>query len=413
MLIKLKLLFIIVVVLASTIPCVAQNSINGRVVDEEGKSLPYATVVLMTPADSTVQYYDIVDEEGKYKIYNIKNGRYLMQFSFVGKIAIYEEVTVPLESGEDFGEKVLKEDTITTGEVMVLADRVPIQVVKDTVSFDAKAFKTKPGAVVEELLKKLPGVEVDKSGNVKALGEDVTKVLVDGKVFFGNDPKVATKNLPAKAIDKVQVYDKKSDEADFMGIDDGIRDRTINLLLNEDSKKGYFGNAGAGIATEDHYKSKGDLYRFSSTIQTAILGMSNDVNQFGFTGQGDQFGKETPGLNSTTAGGLNLSYNTAKSNRNFISYLGSSTKRNLVQHTSTENFLQDGSYFQESDMVSDTRNKPHNINMGVHHNFKKQRILRSTCWITYPITNRIISAQMRRPFISTDFTKVIRSLKSV
>ena len=355
---KIRTLFIIVIALGSSIPCFAQHSIKGRVIDEKGEPLTYATVVLLNPADSTVQYYDVADKEGYYQINYIKPGNYLMQYSFVTKEVIYEEVTIPSDSGEDFGDKMMKA-AIMAGEVMVItAERIPIQFKSDTVAFDAKAFKTKTGAVVEDLLKKLPGIEVDKAGNMKALGEDVTKVLVEGKEFFSGDPKVATKNLPADAIDKVEVFDKKSEEAEFMGIDDGVRDRTINLLLNEDNKKGYFGNVDAGGGTGNHNKTGGKIYRFSSNFQSALLGMYNNVNEFGFTGKDmDTFGRQVSGLNTTAAGGINLSYNATGNNRYFISYLASLTKTILEQNTSTENFLKDGSYYQIEDMDNDERNE--------------------------------------------------------
>jgi len=376
MFIKLRSLFIIVILLGSAIPSFAQHSIKGRVIDEKGEPLTYATVVLLNPADSTVQYYDVADKEGYYQIKYIKPGNYLMQYSFVGMEVIYEEVTIPSESGEDFGDKMMKA-AIMEGEVLVItAERIPIQFKSDTVAFDAKAFKTRTGAVVEDLLKKLPGIEVDKAGNIKALGEDVTKVLVEGKEFFSGDPKVATKNLPADAIDKVEVFDKRSEEAEFMGIDDGILDRTINLLLNEDSKKGYFGNVDAGGGTGSHYKTGGDLYRFSSKFQGALLGMYNNINEFGFSGKGmGQFGQQVSGLNTSGAGGINLLYNAERYNRYYISYLLTSTKTILEQATSTENFLKDGSYYQDSDMDQDEKNTPHSIRFGVHHNFNTRHNL--------------------------------------
>ena len=117
-------------------------------------------------------------------------------------------------------------------------------------------------------------------------------MLVDGKEFFGNDPKIATKNLSAEALDKVQVFDRKSEEAEFSGIDDGIRDKTINLLLNEKHKNGYFGEIKAGYGTHDTYKADGKIYRFSKTVQSAFLGMSNNINEFDFTHRGDnQYGQ--------------------------------------------------------------------------------------------------------------------------
>lgn len=368
-------LFIMVIVSGSSIPCFAQHSIKGRVLDENGEPLTYANVVLLSPADSTLQYYDVADSKGHYQIENIEPGDYLMQFSFVTKEAIYENVTIPSDAGEDFGEKVMK-SSATMDEVVVAAEYIPIQIEQDTVAFNAKAFKTKTGAVAEDLLKKIPGIEVDKAGNVKALGEDVAKVLVDGKEFFDKDPKVATKNLPAKAIDKVQVYDKKSEEAEFMGIDDGVRERTLNLLLNEDNKKGYFGNAGAGGGTGNHYNTGGKIYRFSSQLQSALLGMYNNVNEFRFTGKDmEEFGRQVNGLNTAAAGGLNLSYSDTKFNRYFVSYLGSSTETDLKQTTSTENFLRDGSYHQTEDLDKKETNTPHRTHWGVRHKFNTRHNL--------------------------------------
>ena len=369
---RLRVLFIIAIVLGSSIPCFAQHSIEGRVIDEYGEALPYASVVLLNPADSTLQHYDIADDEGHYKITNIKAGNYLMQYSSVAKEVIYEEVTIP----SDFvGDKVMKEAAMMD-EVVVTAEYVPVQIRQDTVTFNAKAFKTKTGAVVEDLLKEIPGIEVDKAGNMKALGEDVKQVLVDGKEFFGKDPKVATKNLPAEAIDKVEVFDKKSEEAEFMGIDDGVRDRTINLLLNEENKKGYFGNVEAGGGTRSHYKTGGKIYRFSGTLQSALLGMYNDINEFGYTRRDkESWGRQIDGLNTTVAGGLNLSYNVTKYNRYFISYLISSTETILEQETSTENFVRDGSYDQTEDLVEDKRDTPHKANFGVRHRFNKEHNL--------------------------------------
>lgn len=169
-----------------------QRTIKGTVFNEEDEPLINATVVLLSPVDSTMKYFGVTNKNGLYQIKNIRDGNYIMQFSFVGS-------------------ELLNED----------------------------------------LLKKIPGIEVDVSGNIKALGEEVTKVLVDGKEFFGSDKKVAVKNLPADAIDKVEVYDKKSYEAEFTRIDDGVRDRTINLELLEEAKAGNLGNLEVGAGQEN------------------------------------------------------------------------------------------------------------------------------------------------------------------
>jgi len=363
-----KNLIVIIAISCFSLSSFAQHFIKGKVIDEKGEPLNYATVTLLNPIDSTLKYFGVSNDKGIYQIKNVKTDKYLMQFSFVGMETIYEEVSIPSDLGEDFGEKVMK--TSMLDEVIVTAEYVPIQFKHDTVEFNAKAFVTKPDAVVEDLLKKIPGIEVDEAGNLKALGEDVTKVLVDGKEFFGSDQQVATKNLPADAIEKVQVYDKKSEEAEFMGIDDGVRDRTINLLLNEKNKKGYFGNLEAGAGIDDHYKTSGKLYRFSEKMQTAILGMYNNVNEFGYSGHGKGgWGQQINGLNTTAAGGINLSYNATKYNRYFASYLFRDTKTILEQHTLKENFIENGSYFQDSEFDKDEKDASHSLNFGVRHNF--------------------------------------------
>jgi hypothetical protein len=370
MFIRLGLISIIAITLGSAIPCFAQHSIRGRVIDENGDPLTYANVVLLNPIDSTLQYFDVADKKGYYEIKNIKPNNYLIQYSFVTKKPIYEAVTIPSDLGEDFGDKIMETEPVD--EVLVTAEYVPIRFSQDTVSFNAKAFKTKTGAVVEDLLKKIPGVEVDKAGNVKALGEDVKQVLVEGKEFFGKDPKVATKNIPADAVDEVQVFDKRSDEAEFMGIDDGVRDRTINLLLNEEGKKGYFGDVDAGGGTGEHYQIGGKIYRFSTKFQSAIFGMYNNVNEFRFSGKElREYGQAVSGLNTTVAGGINLSYIVSEQNRYFISHLASFTKSILEQQTSTEYFLKDRSYHQLDDLEKNERDTPHKTNFGVHHKFNK------------------------------------------
>ena len=193
--------FILIATISFSFSVFAQNSINGRLLDEENKTLPFGTIALLNPADSTMKYFGITNKAGVYKITNIKKGDYILQFSFVGKKTIFENITISSKKEENFGDKQMKASLMN--EVVVAAEYIPIQFKSDTVEFNTKAFETKPHAVVEDLLKKIPGIEVDESGNLKAMGEDVTKVLVDGKEFFGKDPKVATKNLPAKAIDKV------------------------------------------------------------------------------------------------------------------------------------------------------------------------------------------------------------------
>ena len=177
----------------------------------------------------------------------------------------------------------MKSTPVSLGEVVVEEDYIPLRFKTDTIEYNTAAFVTKPDAVVEDLLKKLPGLDVDRAGNIKAMGEDIKKVLVDGREFFGSDPKMATRNVPADALRKVQVYDKRSDESEFTGIDDGTRDKTLNLMLKEDKKNAVFGELLGGGSKDGHYQASGKVYKFSKKNQFAALGMMNNINQFGFS----------------------------------------------------------------------------------------------------------------------------------
>lgn len=352
----------------------AQHSISGRVIDEDDQVLNYATVALLNPEDSLLKYFGVTNAKGAYQIKNIKKGTYLIQFSFVGMQTAYDLLEIPLASGEAMGDKQLQ--VAVLAEVIVEAELIPVRFNNDTLEYDVRAFKTRPGAAVEEVLKQLPGVEVDNGGNIKAEGEDVVKVLVDGKEFFDDDPKIATKNLPAKALSKVQVIDRKTEEAVFSGIDDGIREKTINLKLKADHKKGYFGDLTAGVGTDETYQLEGKLFRFTPKTQHSLLGMYNNINQFGFTNKDNQqFGQHNKGTNEVLAGGVNLSYNPTNQNRYFASYLGNRRVKDLMEEVHTENFLANGTYEQEQEIEASDIDRPHRLNFGLRHNFSKQQRL--------------------------------------
>ncbi|MCK5068854.1 MAG: outer membrane beta-barrel protein [Bacteroidales bacterium] len=367
---------------------------TGRLYDDQVNPLVSGTVVLLNPVDSTMEFFGITNAQGQFEIRNIKEGSYLLQASFMGFHTFYNPVRIPRAEGSDVGDIVMQPLPVDLEGAEVVGEAVPLQIHGDTVVYNAAAFKTRPDAMTEELLKKLPGVEVDRAGNIKALGEDVNIVYVDGKEFFGSDPTVATRNIPADAIDKVKVYDKKSDESEFTGIDDGTRNKTINLELKEDKKKGVFGDVLAGYGTGQHYKASGKVYRFTDKIQMAGLGMINNVNEYGFSfndyldfnggiaamkgGGGSakismggdnafpiNFGQPVDGLATTGAGGLNFSYSTDKHNRTYISYLINGSDKDLEQLTRTERYTEEGSFTTSDQTVQNTGNMAHRINFGL------------------------------------------------
>ena len=253
-------------------------------------------------------------------------------------------------------------------------------------------MSTTPDAVAEDLLKKLPGVEVDRSGNIKAQGEDVQKVLVDGKEFFSSDPTVATKNLPADAISKVQVFDKKSDETELTGIDDGSYQKTLNIILKDGRKNAYFGDVTGGYAKDNKFQAGAKLYRFNKKYQFAALGMLNNINKYGFSfkdyidfnvglqsmmsgggitlssemdaGMPVDFGRPVTGLVTSGATGLNYMYEARENNRFNISYLGSGANKFLSETSSSTNFTQTGSFIQNSDSETDSKDRANRLNFG-------------------------------------------------
>ncbi|MCZ8022405.1 MAG: outer membrane beta-barrel family protein [Cyclobacteriaceae bacterium] len=286
-------------------------NISGKLLDENKAGLPSATVMLLQPSDSSLLAFTTTNTEGKFEFKNQPNKNYLFRVTYVGYQTLYKAVGPSDGSASiELGEIALQVKSTQLNEVVVKAERAPVIIKKDTIEFDAPSFKTQENANVEDLLKKLPGVEVDSDGDIRAQGENVQRVMVDGREFFGRDPKLATKNLPAKAIDKVQIFDKQSDQATFTGIDDGQREKTINLKLKEEFKNGIFGSANAGYGTDERYVGKLSLFRFKKTEQLSVLGMSNNTNEQGF-GIDDylNFSGQSGQLLGGGGGGLRLAFN--------------------------------------------------------------------------------------------------------
>lgn len=386
-----KILIILLVLISLGLKA-QQGSIRGEIIDLEAKPLPYATVALLNPTDSTIEHFCITNTQGKFEITKIPYNEFLLQVAFMGFQTFTKKIKLPVDEGENLGTIVLKPTSIELGAVQVSADRIPLLIKKDTVEYNAAAFKTKPDAVAEDLLKKLPGVEVDRAGNVKAMGENVNRVLVDGKEFFSNDPKVATKNLPAESINKVQVYDKKTDEAELLGIDDSEYNKTINFVLKDDMKSAVFGDVKAGGGVEDYYQGNAKVYRFTDKHQFAMLGMLNNVNKPGFSfqdyidfnggirsmmsGGGSNFtieandnlpvdfGQSITGNLASGAGGINYSYEFAKNNRFNISYMGNGSNKDETTSSSTRNFTNNSTFEQNSQQTGDGDNANHLFNVG-------------------------------------------------
>lgn len=266
----------------------ASGQITGAAADSaSGKLLREASVSLLTARDSSYLSFTVTDGDGRFTLRGVAPGRYFLLLTFLGYRSRLVPVSLsPAAPSADVGTLRLRASTHTLGEVVVQQERAPVSVQGDTVAFSARAFKTPPNAQVEQLLRKLPGVQVDRDGTIRAQGQTVSKVLVDGKPFFGDDPKVATRNLPADIIDQVQLFNQQSDQARFSGIDDGQQQKTINLVTKRDKRKGWFGTEGAGLGTDGRYRAQLGLNRFDNGRQLSALAQANNVNQLGFSDNG-------------------------------------------------------------------------------------------------------------------------------
>lgn len=381
----------------------AQKSVDltGIVTDSTGNGLLAATAVLLEKKDSTLTAFSITEADGRFLMKKIKPGDYLLQVSFVGYATHWQPLYLAEGKGEmDLGQIKLSPASSLLNEVEVTADRVPLRMKSDTLEYNAAAFKVQPGAVVEDLLKKLPGVEVQSDGTIRAQGETVRNVFVDGKEFFGNDPQVATKNLPAEAVDKVQVYNKKSEMAEFTGVEDGQKAKTINLQLKEDHKNGYFGNATAGGGSDNRYQGRFNLNRFSQNSQLSAIGMANNNNQAGFSfndymqfmgGLGSMMsgggggsrsvrlsfdlgqtgipleGGQVDGILATAAAGLNFNRDFGKKTKLQSSYFLSRIQNDIVRNVDRQNLLGDAAFLSTEDEDRTALSLNHRLNVSLRH----------------------------------------------
>jgi hypothetical protein len=262
----------------------ADGSITGKLIDSTTQQgIADATITLLSAADSSLVTFTLSNKEGVFSFKGLAIKAYRVIISHQSYLETKKPVTLTEENKNiDLGRIQPLNDAKLLNEVVVTSE-APIVVKGDTTQFNASAFKTAPNATVEDLLKKLPGVQVDKDGNVKAQGEDIQKIYVDGKEFFGTDPKLATKNLTADMVESIQVYDDMSDQAKFTKIDDGSRAKTINIKLKKDRNKGLFARALAGYGDRGTYKGNLSANYFSGPRRISALLNVNNINETGFS----------------------------------------------------------------------------------------------------------------------------------
>lgn len=353
---------------------------SGRVLNEKDKTpVEYASVAIKKLyGDSAVVGAANTNDKGTFSIANINPGKYRLYIAFLGLKTINKDFELTVASpGINFGDLVMEDIGVDLKGIEVKGEIPPVVVKKDTVEFNAAAFKVKENAVVEDVLKKLPGVDVAKDGTITAQGETIKKVRVDGKDFMGNDPLIATRNLPADMIDKIQIIDDMSDQAKFTGMDDGNREKIINITTRQDKKNGFFGNSTAGYGqdsdSKDRYDVNINVNKFKNDEQISLIGQFNNVNKQNFGGGmgggrrggfsfGGGGGGQQMGITTTNMAGLNYA-NVYKNGTEFnASYNFNKTSLFNTQSSLTQNLLGNTITTNKSDLESTTEQLNHRLN---------------------------------------------------
>jgi hypothetical protein len=390
----------------------AQNpskiSIKGMLSDTLGEDIPFATVMLLNPTDSTLANFTRSDDKGAFAFKNVKNKPYLLKVTYVGYLPL--QLRLDEATGDvDLGKVKLKPISTELMEVVIRTAKAPLRIKGDTIEYDATTFKVPPGSTVEDLLRRLPGIEVDAQGNIKAQGRDVERVYVDGKTFFGDDPTSATKNLGAETISRVQVYDEKSEQAKLTGVDDGKKEKAMNLELKEEYKKGAFGKITAGVGTEDRLVGRGNYNRFNPKMQLSFIGYANNINQtgvnwedygefkgqnsfsdddngdFGFGGGRQYFyyggddditnNFDGRGFTENYGGGSNFNFDNKKTKLN-ASYFYNQTALDLDEFGFRQTFLPDNSTFSNFDTTrNDNFRGNHTLSTRLEHNLDSSDVV--------------------------------------
>lgn len=304
--IALSLLFLLISTAFATAQNAGKATVTGKVIESEtGEILVRATVMLMTPDSTKMLKGGVTDEKGMFSIKNVEDGTYVTKVSYVGYHNFFRPIVVKRNtiSTLNVGTVMMIPNSVELKAATVTAQIPEVEVKDDTLMFNADAFKVPEGSVLEDLVKKLPGVEIDENGAITVNGKSVKRILVDGKEFFGNDQSMAMKNLPTEIIKKIKTYERKSDQARLTGIDDGNDETVLDLTIKPGMKNSWVGNIGGGYGTHDRYSARGQVNRFQDNFQ------ANVMTNFGNVGGGRGGGGGGNGNNISGQTGGRIMYN--------------------------------------------------------------------------------------------------------
>lgn len=379
----------------------AQNTtITGTVISNgDGSFLPGAHVILV-PAAGGPELDNLTDDKGKFVVNNIKPGDYLLKISYLG-FADYQKQLQITRRGLELGDIKLVESAYELGQVQVVGQAAQAISKDDTLQFNASSFKTNPDASAEDLTRKVPGIVIE-NGRIQAQGEDVKEILVDGKPFFGNDPAAALRNLPAEVIDKIQIFDRQSDQDAFSGFNSGQTTKSINIITRQDKRNGAFGRLFGGYGTDERYQAGGAVNRFKDDVRFTILGQFNNINEQNFSsedlsgvsqgggggrrgsggggwggGNNDFVVDQKQGIARTNAFGMNYSDNWGKKLKISGSYFFNQGNIVSEQNLNREliNSRSDFSQFYEEQNEATSGNLNHRMNMRIEYEINKNNSL--------------------------------------
>ena len=343
----------------------SQTSIKGKVLDKaDNKPLTNASIILLN-RDSVLRYFNRANEEGKFLLKNITPGSYILLATYP-KFELYTDTIEIVDKDMDLHDIKINSQKNVLEEVIVTR-RLPITLKGDTIEYDAGSFETEKNAKLEDLLRRLPGFTVSGDGNITAQGKTVQKVFIDGEEFFGYDPKIAIRNVRADAVDKVQLYEKKSEEAELSGIDDGVRIQTVNVVLKEKARKGIFGNIEALGGTKELYAGNLFAAKFNRTERVGITASRNNMGSSNGREGSLRMNNQITGEPLNTALGANYENQffkkTLKVNTNY-SYNDNSNKNRSENYN--KNILPDNSILEKTSKSNNERSTRSN---GVRSHF--------------------------------------------
>lgn len=346
---------------AFSISCLAVASIvaatvKGKIIDVQGEPLIGATATLLSLPDSTIVTGEMTDLEGFYSFKDLKPQRYAVKASMTGMDTEISDFTVSDTTRTVTLPPIkLYETSTVLKELVVKGVKTAIVAKEDTLEFNADSFHTTENAMVEDLLKKLPGVEVGKDGSITSNGKSVSKILVNGKEFFGDDPTMASKNFSAKAVAKVQVVDRKSEQARLTGVDDGEDETIINLEVKKGMEESWFGNIRGGYGTDNRYTGNLTVTRMGDGNQVSIIGRANNVNEMGggdMRGGNFSMGRGSGGITTSQMLGLNF----AVGDEDKLAFGGNvrymHNSQDVENSSETMNLLPDSVSYQSSKSLS-------------------------------------------------------------